>query len=301
MTMTDQELLGRMLDGDQGAFTALYRRRQAAVFRFALQMSGSVMLAEDVTQEVFLSLIAHGRRFDPERGTLASFLYGIARNLLRRRMEKDRPAEVEIEEFAGGDDPLEDLTRRETIEQVRRAVSSLPATYREAVVLCDLQNLSYQDAADALECPVGTVRSRLNRARAMLARKLGGAAFFATVAVMAGITAFHFRPRHREVAPVVAIATATPSAPQVETAPVVTRPVRRPAPRPREVVTEFFPLLDFAPEFGRGELVRVRVPAETMLSVGLPVREDRLADPVEADLLIGEEGLARAIRFVRVQ
>ena len=67
------------------------------------------------------------------------------------------------------------------------------------------------------------------------------------------------------------------------------------------MVTEFFPLIDVAPEFGRGELVRVRVPAGTMLSVGLPVREDRLADPVDADLLIGEEGLARAIRFVRVQ
>ena len=65
MTMSDQELLGRMLDGDEDAFTALYRRRQAAVFRFALQMSGSVMLAEDATQEAFLSLIAHGRRFDP--------------------------------------------------------------------------------------------------------------------------------------------------------------------------------------------------------------------------------------------
>ena len=79
------------------------------------------------------------------------------------------------------------------------------------------------------------------------------------------------------------------------------KPARRSVPRPREIVTEFFPLIDVAPEFGRGALVRVRVPAETMLSVGLPVREDRLADPIEADLLIGEEGLARAIRFVRTQ
>ena len=176
--MSDQELLGRMLDGDEDAFTALYRRRQAAVFRFALQMGGSSMVAEDVTQEVFLNLLEHGRRFDPERGTLASFLYGIARNLLRRRMEKDRPAEPEaaMEEFAGDEDLLEDLTRRETIEQVRRAILSLPATYREAVVLCDLQNLSYHEAAEALECPVGTVRSRLNRARTILARKLSDVA-----------------------------------------------------------------------------------------------------------------------------
>ena len=156
-----------MLNGDEDAFTALYRRRQGAVYRFALQMTGDLGVAEDVTQEVFLTLLAHGRRFDPARGTLASFLYGIARNLVWRRIEKDRTTDAEavVEEFPGDDDPLEDLTRRETIEQVRRAVLSLPTVYREAVVLCDLQDVSYQEAAQAMECPVGTVRSRLNRGR----------------------------------------------------------------------------------------------------------------------------------------
>jgi RNA polymerase sigma-70 factor (ECF subfamily) len=178
MTVSDQVLLGRALDADEDSFTALYRRRQGAVFRFALQMTGDVVVAEDVTQEVFLTLLEHGRRFDPARGTLASFLYGIARNLVRRRIEKERVTEAEAptEEFAGDEDLLEDLTRRETIGQVRRAVLSLPAAYREAVVLCDLQDLSYQEAAEALECPVGTVRSRLNRARAILAQKLSSAA-----------------------------------------------------------------------------------------------------------------------------
>ena len=136
-------------------------------------MTGNVVIAEDVTQEVFMTLIEHGGRFDPARGTLASFLYGIARNCVLRRLEKDRRTDAKLEDSAAEDDLLEDLTRRETIEQVRRAVLSLPATYREAVVLCDLQDVSYQDAADALGCPVGTVRSRLNRGRAMLARKLG--------------------------------------------------------------------------------------------------------------------------------
>ncbi len=82
--------------------------------------------------------------------------------------------EDELENFACDDDVLGDLTRRETIEQVRRAVLSLPAVYREVVVLCDLQDLSYEDAADALDCPVGTVRSRLSRGRGMLAQKLRG-------------------------------------------------------------------------------------------------------------------------------
>ena len=161
-----------MLSGDEEAFTALYRLRQGAVYRFALQMTGSTAVAEDVTQEVFMTLIEHGNRFDPSRGTLASFLYGIARNMVLRRLEKERPTET-IEDCAGEVDLLGDLTRRETIEQVRRAVVSLPPVYREAVVLCDLQDVSYQDAAVALDCPVGTVRSRLNRGRAMLGKKLG--------------------------------------------------------------------------------------------------------------------------------
>jgi RNA polymerase sigma-70 factor (ECF subfamily) len=183
-TASDQQLLERMFAGDEDAFTALYRRRQAAVYRFALQMTGSVVIAEDVTQEVFMALIEHGRRFDAERGTLPSFLYGIARNLVLRRLDKDREMEPEsaIEQFAGGEDVLGDLTRRETVDQVRRAVLSLPAVYREAVVLCDLQDVSYQDAAEALDCPVGTVRSRLNRGRLMLAQKLKGTAAPASAA-----------------------------------------------------------------------------------------------------------------------
>lgn len=169
--VTDSELLRRALSGDEGAFTALYRMRHAPVYRFALQMTGSVVIAEDITQDVFIALLESGRRFDPERGSLASFLYGIARNLVLRRIEKERETEAVLD-FASDDDLLGDLERRETVGQVRRAVLSLPASYREAVVLCDLQDLSYEEAAAALDCPVGTVRSRLNRGRAMLARKL---------------------------------------------------------------------------------------------------------------------------------
>jgi RNA polymerase sigma-70 factor, ECF subfamily len=174
MNWTDPELLKRLLEGDEGAFTALYRRRNAGIYRFALQMSGRVEVAEDVTQETFLALLRLGKRYDAARGSVSAFLYGIARNLILRRLEKDRTvdAEIDVEEFAGGEDLLGDLTRRETIEQVRRAVLSLPRVYREAVVLCDLGDSSYEEAAAALECPVGTVRSRLSRARAMLAQKL---------------------------------------------------------------------------------------------------------------------------------
>ncbi len=168
MQQTDHELLVLMLSGDEEAFTTLYRRRQGPVFRFALQMTGNVVIAEDVTQEVFMALLSKTAKYDVARGTLASFLYGIARNLVLRRLEKT----LEIEDYAGPDDILDDLTRRETIEHVRLAVLSLPPVYREAVVLCDLQDTSYEDAATVLDCPIGTVRSRLNRGRSMLASKL---------------------------------------------------------------------------------------------------------------------------------
>jgi RNA polymerase sigma-70 factor (ECF subfamily) len=172
MTPSDEELLQRTLRGDEGAFTALYRLRQAAVYRFALHMSGSAAIAEDVTQETFLELLTGGRKFDAARGTLRAFLFGVARNFVMRRIGRSR--DEPLEESADGSDLLGDLTRRETIEQVRCAVLSLPPAYREVVVLCDLGDGSYEEAAAALECPVGTVRSRLSRARAMLASKLSG-------------------------------------------------------------------------------------------------------------------------------
>jgi len=78
----------------------------------------------------------------------------------------------EIEQHASDENVFDDLTRREMVEHVRRAVVSLPPMYREAVVLCDLENASYEEAAMVLECPVGTVRSRLSRGRLMLAHKL---------------------------------------------------------------------------------------------------------------------------------
>ncbi len=172
---TDSDLLLQALKGREEPFTELYRRRQGGVYRFALQMSGNAELAEDVTQETFLTLLQSGSRFDAERGSVAAFLYGIARNLVLRRLERDRRYEPEEDSTADGD-LLDDLTRTESIERVRQAVLSLPPVYREVVVLCDLQEASYEDAASALDCPIGTVRSRLSRARGMLASKLCGAA-----------------------------------------------------------------------------------------------------------------------------
>jgi RNA polymerase sigma-70 factor (ECF subfamily) len=176
MTADDPELLSSALAGDERCFTTLYRRRQPGVYRFALHMTGSVAMAEDATQETFLALLTHGSRYNAARGTVASFLFGIARNLVLQRLDRQPQPEAEGVDFASSEDVLGDLTRQETIDRVRRAVLSLPPAYREVVVLCDLEDASYEEAAAALECPVGTVRSRLSRARSILAQKLEGVA-----------------------------------------------------------------------------------------------------------------------------
>src|SRR6201988_65296 len=179
--LSDSELLRSMLTGDEEALALLYRRRQGGVYRFALQMSGSKSIAEDVTQEVFLFLMREGHVFDPARGTLSAFLFGVARNHVLRRLRVEHlltalndESEDDVPLIHASSDlcPLEDLTRAETIESVRKAVLSLPAKYREVVVLCELQDVSYGETAEILGCAIGTGRSRLHRARGLRVAKL---------------------------------------------------------------------------------------------------------------------------------
>jgi len=174
----DETLLSRIASGDVEALGVLFRRRQQNVYRFALHLTGSPSMADDVTQDVFVAVIRDAGRYDASRAAVVAWLCGIARNFVRRRLSVDRGASLEADNGLGvalpaaSPDPLADLTNAESIDSLRRAVLSLPLRYREAVVLCDLQELSYADAAAALDCPVGTVRSRLNRGRALLTAKM---------------------------------------------------------------------------------------------------------------------------------
>jgi RNA polymerase sigma-70 factor (ECF subfamily) len=182
---SDGELVRRMGAGDEEAFRVVYGRCQGPIFRFALHMSGSRTIAEDVTQEVFMFLLQENSRFDPSRGTLQSYLFGIGRNLVLRRVDREMSfVPLPEDEPHNGNGarsnghrpslvvPPVDLARMELIDQVRQAVLSLPVNYREVVILCDLQEKSYEEAAELLACAVGTVRSRLHRARALLTEKL---------------------------------------------------------------------------------------------------------------------------------
>jgi RNA polymerase sigma-70 factor (ECF subfamily) len=179
---TDSKLVALMLGGDKEAFAELYRRRQRDVFRFALHMSGARDLAEDVTQEVFMVLMRDGSSYDETRGSVNAFLLGIARNYVLRRLKQERSfvmmGQSGSEEVSAANDvppasdQLDVIARNEEIRSVQKAVLSLPAHYREVLVLCELQDMSYAEAAGVLGCAIGTVRSRLSRARAMLTEKL---------------------------------------------------------------------------------------------------------------------------------
>jgi RNA polymerase sigma-70 factor (ECF subfamily) len=178
-SVSDDDVLERIAAGDAAAFTTLFRRRQADVYRVALLMTGVPATAEDVTQDVFLAVMRDAARYEQGRSTVTAWLCGIARNHARRRLEREGrmvPFPDETEEGRPGavaqQDPLGDLANAQQLDALRRAVLSLPLHYREVVVLCDLQELSYQEAALSLDCAVGTVRSRLHRARALLTAKL---------------------------------------------------------------------------------------------------------------------------------
>jgi RNA polymerase sigma-70 factor, ECF subfamily len=174
----DDELISRIAGGDREAFGLLYRRYRNDVYRFAAHVSGSAAVADDVVQDVFVAVIEDASGYRANRSGVLPWLLGIARNHVRR-WRSQRPVQpLPGDETPAGrnlavrPDPLADISMQRNTTALRRALLELPVRYRETIVLCDLQELSYVDAAHALGCAVGTVRSRLHRGRALLARRL---------------------------------------------------------------------------------------------------------------------------------
>ena len=176
----DDLLIANIASGDREAFAEFYRRHHAAVCRFAAHMCGSASAAEDIVHEAFVAVIDSASRYRPGQSTGRLWLFGIARNHVRRAravrptLSLDDETPVSDRALTIDTDPVGDIERRRHLQALRRAIVALPVRYREAVVLCDLHELSYVDAADAIGCAIGTVRSRLHRGRAMLARRLCG-------------------------------------------------------------------------------------------------------------------------------
>ena len=177
---SDAELLKLAVARDENAFCLLYERLKGPIFRYAYYMTASRSAAEELLQEVFMALLKNADRYKPTQGELAAFAFGIARNLVRRfrkreRLSEELPGDEVLERISVSHPETElasQLMRFQGIERTRAAIATLPDHYRQVIVLCDLCELSYAEAASRLECAVGTVRSRLNRAHALLAQKL---------------------------------------------------------------------------------------------------------------------------------
>lgn len=182
---TDTELLRQVHAGQADAFTALYRRHQGPLYRYALLRCGSGEAAADIVQEAFMGLLTGRLGYDPLRGQLQHFLFGVARNLALKLDEtrqrhpqlpepSDDDGDLELDTASDAAGPLARLLDNEAAEEVRRALSLLPPHYRDPVILYELHDLSYQEIATVCQVDIGTVRSRLARGRQALAKRLHG-------------------------------------------------------------------------------------------------------------------------------
>lgn len=174
----DRQRLIQAAGGDPEAFAAIYREYQHVVYRFGCAMTGSESAAEDIVQEAFVALFRDLSRYDPDRASFTTYLYGIARNLSRERLRRDRrflPLEalgIGTRDAGEVADPSRALEGARIVKEVRRALRALPARYRELIILCDLHALSYADAAAITDISTAAVRSRLHRGRELLRRRL---------------------------------------------------------------------------------------------------------------------------------
>jgi RNA polymerase sigma-70 factor, ECF subfamily len=178
----DGELLRRCRNGDENAWRELVRKHTRRVFSIAYRFSGRVDEAEDLTQEVFVKVYQSLARYEPASGAFTTWLGTVARNhaidLYRRKREERARVTGDSETLQALPDRAEAhdhaVEREERAQLVRRAVRALPPPLREALVLCDLQGMPYEEIAEALTLPLGTVKSRINRGRLELARRLLG-------------------------------------------------------------------------------------------------------------------------------
>jgi RNA polymerase sigma-70 factor (ECF subfamily) len=156
-----------MTDAD---FRDAYRGHKDVLYRFARRMTGSAAAAEDIVHDAFLALWRKPSGYDAARGTLRSFLIGVARNLALQRLRRDRPHE-DLDENTSVAGPI-DLAGLERAEIVARAIAALPPLQREALILAEYEELSLEDIGRATGAEIAAVKSRLHRARENLRRML---------------------------------------------------------------------------------------------------------------------------------
>lgn len=174
----ESDLAGRLAAGDRQALDLIYRAEAGEVYRFALAMSGNPAWSADAVQDAFIQIAENPRNYDRERGPLRAYLCGIARFKLLARWRESTPFASLEEEDEGANDvpathaPDTDLSRSQDTQALWREIARLPWVFREAVVLVDIQERTYAEAAQVAGVEVNTLRTRLHRARARLAAAL---------------------------------------------------------------------------------------------------------------------------------
>src|SRR5438034_9797283 len=177
---TIESLIQPCLQGDQSAWDAIVRQHWRKVFNVAYKFVGRHDEAEDLTQDIFLKIFKSLDTFD-RRANFQTWLISVSRNLCidhYRSVRKERETidrEVDANELTPASHdpgPVAALEQRDRVTLLRQALSELPDTLRTAVLMRDIQELSYQEIADRLRLPEGTVKSRINRGRTELARQI---------------------------------------------------------------------------------------------------------------------------------
>jgi RNA polymerase sigma-70 factor (ECF subfamily) len=175
-SLMDGELVARAKDGDRGAFGQLVRRYQRRVFALGMRWFRNADDADDLVQETFVRAWRAVERFDETR-PFAPWILAIAANRARTMVGRARPSE-ELDESIlwEGPSPAEDAERARLESDVQAAMKALPQDQRIVLHMRAVESLSYREIAETLEVPIGTVMSRLARAREEMRRKLGRAA-----------------------------------------------------------------------------------------------------------------------------
>ena len=179
LVCSDSECMTRLAAGDGSAVRELYQRHGRALLRFSSAMCRSRQAAEDMVHDTFVALMREPMSFDPAQGTVYGYLCGVLRHRVSRHFRQQKrwvtlDMDSDTSPLQAGDahNPADEIARSEITAALRRAMLELPLQHREIIALCDLEELPYTTVAGILDCPVGTVRSRLHRARALLTIRL---------------------------------------------------------------------------------------------------------------------------------